>query len=96
MFGYYCNDELVGFLGMKLLDDGLCKLDDIIVLPEYRHNGYGKDLLDFCKQTAKKLGAHKLALGMIDDNKRLRKWYEENGFINTGYKKYEGAPFTVV
>lgn len=95
MFGYYCNDELVGFLGMQLLDDGLCKLDDIIVLPEYRHNGYGKELLDFCKQTAEKLGANKITLGMIDDNKRLRKWYEDNGFINTGYKKYDGAPFTV-
>lgn len=95
MFGYYCNDILVGFLGMKLLEDGVCKLDDIIVLPEYRHNGYGKELLDHCKQTAKKLGAYKVVLGMIDDNKRLRKWYENNGFINIGYKKYDGAPFTV-
>ena len=32
---------------------------------------------------------------MIDDNKRLRKRYENNGFINIGYKNYDGAPFTV-
>lgn len=24
----------------------------------------------------------KIQLGMIDDDKRLRKWYERNGFIN--------------
>lgn len=95
MFGYYCKDKLVGFLNMRMRADGVCKLDDIIVLPEYRQSGYGKELLDFCKQTAKELGATKVALGMIDENKRLRKWYEDNGFINIGYTKYEGAPFTV-
>jgi len=37
----------------------------------------------------------KVVLGMIDDNIRLRNWYIKNGFVNTGYKKYENAPFTV-
>jgi ribosomal protein S18 acetylase RimI-like enzyme len=67
MFGYYFKDKLVGYIGMRMHDDGVCKLDDIIVLPEYRQNGYGKELLDFCKQTAKKLGAYKVALGIDDD-----------------------------
>jgi len=95
MFGYFCNDKLVGFLGIKMYTDEICGIDDIVVLPEYRHNGYGKEILDFCKQTAKELGAGKIRLGMIDDNKRLRKWYEANGFVNVGYKNYEGAPYTV-
>jgi len=94
MFGYYAGDEMVGYLGMKMAE-GVCGLDDIIVLPEYRHNGYGKALLDFCKRKAKENGAGKIRLGMIDDNRQLRKWYEDNGFVNVGYKKYEGAPFTV-
>jgi len=95
MFGYYAGDELVGYLGMKMMGPGVCGLEDIIVLPEYRHNGYGQELLDFCKRKAKALGVRKIRLGMIDDNKQLRKWYEDNGFVNVGYKKYEGAPFTV-
>jgi ribosomal protein S18 acetylase RimI-like enzyme len=95
MFGYYVGDTLVGYLGMKMLGAGVCGLEDIIVLPEYRGNGYGEELLDFCKRKAKEFGACKIRLGMIDDNKRLRKWYEDNGFVNVGYKKYEGAPFTV-
>ena len=95
MFGYYLNEKIVGFLGMKMNNVDTCKLDDIIILPEYRQNGYGKELLAFCKQKAKELGAKKVMLGMIDDNKRLRKWYEDNGFINIGYKKYEGTHFTV-
>ena len=95
MFGYFIGDEMVGVLGMRMLRPGVCGLEDIIVLPGYRRNGYGKALLDFCKQRARELGAGKIRLGMIDDNKRLRKWYEDNGFVNAGYKKYDGAPFTV-
>jgi ribosomal protein S18 acetylase RimI-like enzyme len=95
MFGYFLNDRIIGFLGMKMQENGVCKLDDVIILPEYRQSGHGKELLDFCKLKAKELGASKVVLGMIDDNKRLKKWYEYNGFINVGYKKYEGAPFTV-
>ena len=95
MFGYFTDNKIVGFLGMKMHEGGILKLDDIIVLPEYRQRGYGKVLLDFCKEKAKQFGAVKILLGMIDDNKRLRKWYEENGFINIGYKNYDGAPYTV-
>ena len=95
MFGYFLNDNIVGYLGMKKLESGDIGLDDIIVLPECRQNGYGTKLLNFCKQTAKDLGAKKVRLGMIDDNKRLRKWYEDNGFVNISYIKYENAPYTV-
>ena len=95
MFGYFSDDKIVGFLGMKMQENGVCKLDDIIVLPNFRGFGYGKELLAHCKKKAKELGAAKVQLGMIDDNKRLRKWYEENGFVNIGYIQYEGAPFIV-
>jgi len=95
LFAYYLGDIPVGLIAMKMVDDDVCKLDDIVVLPEYRRRGYGIALLDFCKQQALQLSARKLTLGMIDDNKRLRRWYEANGFVNCGYKVYAGAPFTV-
>jgi len=95
MFGYFINNKMIGFLGMKTQENGVCKLCDFIVLSEYRRNGYGKELLDFCKQKSKELGANKIALGMIDDNKRLKTWYERNGFTTIDYIKYEKAPFTV-
>ena len=40
MYGYIDGDKLTGFLGKKILEDS-CKLEDIIILPEYRKLGYG-------------------------------------------------------
>ena len=95
MFAYLANGGMVGFLGMKMLDSETCGLDDIIVLPAYRRKGYGTELLAFCIQKAREIGAKKIRLGMIDNNKKLRKWYEDHGFVNVGYKQYNGTPFTV-
>ena len=94
MYGYFLESRLVGFLGIKMAGN-VCKLNDIIILPEYRNNGYGTELLDFCRKKAVQSGKKKIILGMIDDNIRLRNWYISNGFVNTGYRKYEGAPYTV-
>lgn len=95
MYAYFLCDKIVGYLGFIVNDTGICKLNDIIVLPEYRHKGYGKELLDFCKMKAHELGASKITLGMIDDNQKLKDWYIKNSFNGVGFKKYENAPFTV-
>ena len=95
MYAYHAEGQIVGFMGMRELEPTLWKLEDIVILPEHRQRGYGKALLDFCKEKARERGGTRLQLGMIDDNARLRRWYEENGFVNIGYKRYEGAPFTV-
>lgn len=94
MYGYFIEDEIIGFIGMKF-DNDTCKLNDIIILPEYRGKGYGKELLDFCIDKAIDLNVDKVVLGMIDDNLKLKNWYLNNGFINVGFKKFEKAQFTV-
>lgn len=94
MFGFLVENKVVGFLGIKTLDNGDCGLNDIIILPEYRGNGYGQALLDFCKVKAKELGAKKVRLGMIDDNTKLKEWYEANGFVNIRLHRFDGSPVT--
>jgi len=95
MFGYFLENRIVGFLGLNIVDNCVCKLNDIIILPEYRQRGYGEELLELCKRKAVELGCTKITLGMIEDNKKLKDWYIKNGFINVGFKKYDKAPFTV-
>jgi len=94
MYCYEINSKIVAFLGMNYTDNKY-KLDDIIVLLEYRGKGIGNELLKFCKDKANKGGVKEIHLGMIDDNTRLKNWYEKNGFENVELVNYDGAPFTV-
>ena len=35
-----------------------------------------------------------MRLSIVEENSRLRKWYEQNGAVHTGTKKFEFFPFT--
>ena len=43
---------------------------------------------------AKAKGLRKMLLSIVEENTVLRKWYEENGFVHTGTKKFDFFPFT--
>lgn len=75
-------------------DDATFELHNLAVLPELRHNGYGKMLLDYAKDKVVSLGGSKIKLGIIEESTVLKKWYIQNGFIHTGTKKLDHLPFT--
>jgi ribosomal protein S18 acetylase RimI-like enzyme len=94
-YGYFLGDRQVGFVAMERADDSLYYLEKLAVLPEYRHNGYGKELVQFVLDTAAAEGAKKLSIGIIDEQTILKNWYKEIGFRETGTRKFEHLPFTV-
>ena len=94
-FGYFTDGRLVGFVSLTEKGGGVYELNHLAVLPEYRRFGYGKALLDFCKEKAMKLGAEKITIGIIEENSILKAWYTANGFIHTGARAFEHLPFTV-
>ena len=96
MYGLYEDNQIVGYVSLAKSreNDGEYELHNIGVLPEYRHKGYGKELLDFCTNKVKELGGNKIVLSMIEENTRLKNWYIQNGFVHTGAKKFDGFPFT--
>jgi ribosomal protein S18 acetylase RimI-like enzyme len=88
-------DAIVGFMQLEKANETTFYLEKISVLPEYRHNGYGTELLHFAKAKVKALGASKLGIAIIEENTVLKDWYIKNGFTPTGTKKFEHLPFTV-
>ena len=94
-FGCYKGDKLVGFVSLADMGGGVYEMDNLAVLPEYRHLGYGKKLLDFCKIKVSKLGGSKITIGIVEENIVLKDWYAANGFVHTGMKRFEHLPFTV-
>lgn len=94
-FGYFADGKLSGFASLTDMGDGIYKMNLVSILPEYRHLGYGKSLLDFCMEKVKELGGKKIIIGLIEENTVLKDWYAANGFIHTGTKRLDHLPFTV-
>ena len=71
-----------------------CFHHNLAVLPEYRHNGFGKLLLDHAKDVVKASGGNVIKIGIIEESTVLKNWYIANGFVHTGTKKFDHLPFT--
>jgi len=94
-YGICVGEKIFGFASLTDIGEGVYKMDNVSILPEWRHYGYGKRLIDFCKSKVKELGGNKISIGIIEENSILKDWYAANGFIHTGIKKFEHLPFTV-
>ena len=94
MFAYFENDKIVGYYSLSIVVDGVCELNNLCTLPAYRHNKIGEKLLEHAFEQSKKLGFTKMQLSIIEENKRMRKWYEHHGFTHTGTEKFDFFPFT--
>lgn len=95
MFGLYDKDKLIGYFSLSEEKDGAFELHNLAVLPEHRHGGAGKLLLDYAKETVRTKGGQKITIGIINESSVLKKWYAANGFIHTGMRTFGHLPFTV-
>ncbi len=95
MYAVIIDTNIVGFVQLTEKENGVWELEKLAVLPDYRHNGYGKQLIDFARNKVKQIGGCKITIGIIEENNRLKKWYLSNGFIHTGTRLFHHLPFTV-
>jgi uncharacterized repeat protein (TIGR04076 family) len=93
-FGCECNGEIFGFVSLGDMGGGVFELNNLAVLPAWRHLGYGKKLLDYCKAKTRECGGNKITIGIIEENAVLKDWYTANGFVHTGTQKFPHQPFT--
>lgn len=93
----YENNDAVGCVGIQRSSSNkeIYYIERLAVLPEKRHLGIGKSLLDFAFYEVNKRKGKEISIGIIDENKVLKKWYIEYGFIEKETKIYEHLPFTV-
>lgn len=90
----YCDDgRILGYCSV-LVRDGECELSNLSVLPEYRHKGIGRQLVERAESETVRLGGDMMKLGIVEENKVLRAWYESLGFSHSGTEKFDFFPFT--
>ncbi len=85
---------LCGYYSLLIQENGECELNNLAVLPQYRHRGIGKQLLEHSYTVAKSMGCRAVNIGIVEENTVLRKWYEQNGAVHIGTKKFDFFPFT--
>ena len=90
----YCKDDkIVGYCSL-LVQGNVCEMNNLCLLPEYRHCGYGAALLEDVFQIAGSQGCTVIHIGIVEENRRLRAWYETFGFVHIGTEKFDFFPFT--
>ncbi len=88
------NGVLCGYYSLLVQGNGECELNHLAVLPQYRHHGIGKQLLEHSYAVAKSMGCNAMIIGIVEENTILRKWYEQNGAVHIGTSKLPSFPFT--
>lgn len=92
----YFNDggKIIGYYSLQLQANNECELNNLCVLPEYRHQKIGEELLQHAFSNAKSLSCVQMNISIVEENKKLRDWYESYGFIHIETKKFDFFPFT--
>lgn len=72
------NNQIIGFCKIDI-NDGFGKLDYIVVLHEYRGQGYGTAFMDWAMSTFEEKGITEIEVKVIDGNKTIA-LYEKYGF----------------
>lgn len=94
IYAFYDNDKMVGYYSLFLQENKQCELNNLCVLPAYRHQGIGEKLLQHAFKAVQELDCNKVNIGIVEENQVLRKWYESMGFVHTGTQKFDCFPFT--
>ena len=94
-FGLFLGDKQIGFIAVERADAKLYYVERLAVLPEYRHQGYGKRLMEFAFQYIKANGGKKVSIGIINEHTVLKNWYKGLGFEEISTREFAHLPFTV-
>ena len=95
MMAYYDDGDgrILGYYSLMFLENSECELSNLCVLPEFRHKKIGEALLEDAVIRAKNSSCKKMKIGIVEENKKLRKWYEAHVFIHTHAEKIDFFPF---
>jgi len=93
MYCYRINNETAGCIGYTPLKDRIYLIERLAVLPEYRHSGIGKKLMQFAERQIVKEGGNIAEAHIVDINTELVEWYKKLKYNITRIEVLKSAPF---
>ncbi|MCK5125715.1 MAG: GNAT family N-acetyltransferase [candidate division Zixibacteria bacterium] len=73
------NDKLIGLVRSLSDDSAIHYLQDILVDPEFQHQGIGRELLNRCLKRFEHVRSHVL---LTDDDEKQKLFYESVGYTS--------------
>ncbi|MGG5329153.1 GNAT family N-acetyltransferase [Enterococcus sp. AZ163] len=95
LYGVFYQNTMIGFFQLENTQNQEYSLEKVAILPKYRHQGYGSMIMQQVKTLIKERGGKSIKIGIIEENTRLKKWYEEHGFVHLETKTFTNLPFEV-
>ena len=94
MFVYEKNGVICGYYSLLMQDNNECELNNLAALPEYRHCGIGKTLLEHAYETARNQGWIRSLSYMWVRRNLLRERNLRSSFLTT--LRYSASPTNVM
>jgi diamine N-acetyltransferase len=95
LFGLYDGEAQLGCVAIEpsKTAERTFYLERLAVLPECRHRGYGRSLLDFAAAEIGKRGGKVTGIAIIDEHAELKRWYQGYGFVEIRTQRFPHLPF---
>ncbi len=93
IFYYIIYEDNIAVGIVKVADElDTYEIASFYILEQYRNKGYGKQVVAYLE---KELDKKRIRLWVLDGNIKARRFYENNGFVNTGTTRiiYRGDSF---
>ena len=94
-YGCYEQETIVGCYALEKAFHQTYYLERLAVIPEKRHQGYGRALVLDAFKRAKEKGGNNISIAIIEEHEILKNWYKNLGFVETGRKTFAHLPFGV-
>jgi len=86
----------VGCVVYDKIDDEVCQLGRLAVLPDFRMKGIGARLVQAVEIEAKNSGLEKVDIGIIAAHTSLKQWYLKLGYAEVKKARFSQLPFEVL
>jgi ribosomal protein S18 acetylase RimI-like enzyme len=93
MYGYNIDGKTAGCAGYSYYKEQTYLIERLATLPEYRHSGIGKKLMEFVENKIIEDGGKTAEVHVVDINEILIEWYKELGYFNVRIEELKTLPF---
>ena len=93
MLCYELGGKIVGYYSLAMPKNGVCEINNLAVLPNFRHLGIGELMVRDAIERMRQAGCKAAFVDIVDENLRLRSWYERLGFRYEKTVRLDGYEF---